>query len=143
MKNSGVWWLDPSTGPGPALNLPTLPTGWNYEGWAVIGGTPVSTGTFTSASGVDDSDTFSGTTGGPAFPGEDFLNNAPSGITFPTDLAGATIVISVEPNPDNSTTPFLLKPLVGTAPVDAADHILYNMSNNAVATNPTGSVSRQ
>ena len=139
---SGVWWLDPSAGPGATLTLPTLPSGWNYEGWAVINGTPVSTGTFTSASGADDADTFSGTEPGPPYPGEDFLVNAPSGLVFPTDLTGTTIVISVEPSPDNSAAPFLLKPLVGNVPSAAADHTLYNMDNNAGNTNPSGTVNR-
>jgi hypothetical protein len=139
---SGVWWLDPSAGPGVGLELPTLPSGWNYEGWAVIDGTPVSTGTFTSASGIDAADTFSGTEPGPPFPGEDFLLNAPMGLTFPTDLTNSTIVISVEPSPDNSTAPFLLKPLVGTVPSAAIDHTYYNMNNNAGNTNPTGTVNK-
>jgi hypothetical protein len=139
---SGVWWLDPAAGPGASLTLPTLPSGWNFEGWAVIDGTPVSTGTFSSASGVDASDTFSGAESGPPFPGEDFLNNAPSGLTFPTDLTSTTIVISVEPIPDNSTAPFLLKPLVGNVPSGALDHTLYTMNNNAANTNPTGTVNK-
>ncbi|NOU58560.1 anti-sigma factor [Marinifilum sp. JC070] len=141
-ENSGVWWLDPSAGPGAALNLPNLPAGWKYEGWAVIDGVPVTTGKFTSLDSADESAAFSGSQAGPPFPGEDFLMNAPSGLTFPTDLAGATVVISVEPEPDNSAAPFLLKPLVGMVPSDAADHTLYDMSNNAQATNPTGSVTR-
>ncbi len=141
-ENSGVWWLDPAQGPGPGLDLPTLPDGWVYEGWAVIDGTPVTTGRFTTASGSDDAATFSGSANGPAYPGEDFLNNAPAGLTFPTDLSGAPIVISVEPQPDNSPAPFTLKPLVGTAPNPAADHTLYDMNNNAEATNPTGTVTR-
>lgn len=142
-ENSGVWWLDPSGGPDAGLFLPSLPTGWKYEGWAVIGGTPVSTGTFSTVSGNDESDSFSGTVASaPPFPGEDFLMNAPSGLTFPVDLAGSTVVISVEPSPDNSSAPFLLKPLVGQVPAAAIDHTLYNMSNNATATNPTGVVSR-
>ena len=140
---SGVWWLDPSTGPGAGLNLPSLPAGWEYEGWAVVDGTPVSTGKFTSATGADDFSGFSGTAAaGPAFPGEDLLMNAPSGLTFPTDLTGNTVVISVEPSPDNSTAPFLLKPLVGMVPTGATDHTSYNMDNNAAATNPTGVVTR-
>ncbi len=141
-ENSGVWFLDPGAGPGASLSLPSLPAGWAYEGWAVIDGTPVTTGTFTSASGADDSAPFSGTEAGPAYPGEDFLNNAPSGLTFPTDLRGATIVVSVEPVPDNSPNPFTLKPLVGMTAADAADHTLLSMDNNAAATNPTGSATR-
>jgi hypothetical protein len=141
-EKSGVWFLDPATGPGPGLDLPTLPDGWKYEGWAVIGGTPVSTGTFTSASGADETALFSGAISGPAYPGEDFVENAPAGLSFPTDLAGTTVVISIEPSPDNSAAPFLLKPLV--APVDAAalDHTPYTMNNNAAATNPTGTATK-
>ncbi|WP_282124919.1 anti-sigma factor [Marinifilum flexuosum] len=141
-EKSGVWWLDPSGGPGAGLSLPTLPSGWKYEGWAVIDGVPVTTGKFTSVSGADDSAPFSGNQAGPPFPGEDFLMNAPTGVTFPTDLAGKTVVISVEPEPDNSAAPFLLKPLVGMVPADADDHTLYDMSNNSQATNPTGNVTR-
>jgi hypothetical protein len=131
---SGVWWLNPA-GPSATLELATLP-----EGWAVVDGTPVSTGTFTSVSGNDDAAPFSGTTASPAYSGEDFLMNAPSGLTFPTDLSSATIVISVEPSPDNSAAPFLLKPLVGAVPANATDRTLYGMNNNAAATNPTGTV---
>lgn len=142
-EKSGVWWLDPSAGPGASLSLPTLPAGWEYEGWAVIDGKPVTTGKFTSVSGADNSAPYSGTAAsGPPFPGEDFLMNAPDGLTFPTDLAGKTVVISVEPKPDNSAAPFLLKPLVGPVPAGAMDHTAYNMNNNASATNPTGSAKR-
>ena len=142
-ENSGVWFLDPGAGPGAGLSLPTLPAGWVYEGWAVIDGSPVTTGTFTSVSDFDDSDPYSGTEAGPPFPGEDFLNNAPSGVTFPTDLRGATIVVSVEPVPDNSSNPFTLKPLVGMTPADAIDHTLLAMDNNASATNPTGTATKK
>ena len=140
---SGVWWLNPTNGPSAGLSLPTLPAGWKYEGWAVIDGTAVSTGTFTSVSGADDDASFSGTeAAAPAYPGEDFLNNAPNGLSFPTDLSGGTVVISVEPSPDNSTAPFLLKPLVSAIPSNAEDRTVYTMDNNAEATNPFGSVSR-
>jgi len=141
-ENSGVWWLDPNAGPGAGLSLPILPAGWVYEGWAVIDGTPVTTGTFTAADVADGSAPYSGTMSGPPFPGEDFLNNAPNGVTFPTDLSGAKVVISVEPQPDNSAKPFLLKPLVGDVPAGALDHTLYDMMNNAVMSNPSGTATR-
>ena len=141
-EKSGVWWLDPMAGPGAGLDLPALPAGWEYEGWAVIDGMPLSTGKFTSVSGSDDASPYSGSTPGPAFPGEDFLMNAPTGLTFPTDLSGKTVVISVEPKPDNSTAPFLLKPLVGNVPSTTMGHTPYSMDNNASATNPTGTASR-
>ena len=77
-------------------------------------------------------------TAGPPFPGEDFLTNAPAGLSFPTDLAGGTAVISVEPEPDDSSAPFTLKPLVGPIPADAVDHETYTVGNNIMSF-PTGS----
>ena len=142
-ENSGVWWLNPDNGPGRGLELPELSEGWKYEGWAVIEGTPVSTGKFTSVTNADEAAPFSGTEAdGPPFPGEDFLLNAPSGLTFPVDLSGGKVVISVEPDPDNSPAPFLLKPLVADLADPATDHTLYPMSNNASASNPVGTASR-
>ena len=139
-ETSGIWWLNP-TGAAPAagLSLPTLPQGWVYEGWVVISGTPVTTGTFDSGSGADAFDGFSGTQGGPPFPGEDFLSNAPSGLSFPTDLSGGTAVISIEPFPDDSAAPFTLKPLVGAIPASSAPFTVYSMDNN-VSSFPSGSV---
>lgn len=139
-EKSGVWWLDLAAGPGAGLDLPELPQGWEYEGWAVVDGQPLSTGKFTSVTGSDDFNGFSGNAGGPPFPGEDLLNNAPAGLDFPVDLSGRTVAISIEPSPDNSAAPFVLKPLVGAVPADALDHTVYGMSNNALNTNPTGSI---
>ncbi len=139
---SGLWFINLATGsPTVGLNLPTLPAGWKYEGWAVINGKPISTGVFTSASGADASAIYSGTGGVPPFPGEDFIMNAPTGFTFPTNLSGGAAVISVEPFPDNSPFPFLLKPLVGAIPSTAVDHVTYNMAVNA-ASFPTGTAIR-
>lgn len=138
-ENSGIWFLDLSSGaPLAALTLPGLPTGWKYEGWAVINGSPVTTGTFTAVDTVDDAAPFSGPNAGPPFPGEDFLVNAPTGQTFPTDIAGGTAVISIEPFPDSDAAPFTLKPLTGGIPANATDHVDYSMDNNAGAF-PTGS----
>ena len=128
---SGIWFLALDGGSVPSLVLPELPTGWNYEGWGVVDGTPVTTGTFLSATGADDAAPFSGPKPGPAFPGEDFLVNAPEGLTFPTDLSGATVVISVEPSPDDSADPFTLKPLSGNADEDATDHVSYALNANS------------
>lgn len=111
-ETAGVWFMDP-TDMG-RLTLPTLPAGWAYEGWAVVDGTPWSTGTFTDADASDDSALYSGQDASPQVPGEDFVANAPAGSTFPLDLSGGMIVISVEPSPDDSTAPFTLKPLNAT-----------------------------
>ena len=140
---SGIWFLDLSIGsPEVGLTIPILPPGWKYEGWAVISGIPVTTGTFTAVDMVDEADPYSGPDPGPPFPGEDFLVNAPPGLTFPTDLSGMTGVISIEPDPDNSTAPFLLKPLVGGIPSNAMDHITYMMDSNVANSFPTGTAVR-
>ena len=141
-ENSGIWFLDLGSGsPAQGLFLPTLPAGWKYEGWTVINGTPVTTGTFTSTTSVDDADPYSSTMPGPPFPGEDFLNNAPTGLSFPTDIAGGVAVISIEPDPDNNVNPFTLKPLVGDIPMNATDHTNYGMNLN-VSSFPTGTANR-
>ncbi|MFI1770818.1 anti-sigma factor [Thalassobellus citreus] len=136
-ERSGVWFLDLSSGsPAVGLDLPVLPNGWKYEGWSVINGIPLSSGTFTNVDDFDDNAAttlFKGDLGdGPAFPGEDYLQNAPSGLTFPTDLRGATIVVSVEPYPDNSSAPFTLKPLAHVVPSDAVDHVTLTMGTGPV-----------
>lgn len=139
---SGIWFLDNSSGSAVAgLDLPELSAGWKYEGWVVIDGTPVTTGTFTDPSVADEAAPFSGTNGGPSYPGEDFLVNAPAGLTFPTDLRGTTAVISIEPDPDNSAAPFTLKPLAGAIPSTLSGNP-YSIDNNVSASFPTGSVSR-
>ncbi|MEM7126231.1 MAG: DM13 domain-containing protein [Chloroflexota bacterium] len=117
---NGIWWLDPTTGPGPGLDLPTLPAGWTYEGWVVGEDGPISTGTFTSVTGAD-SDAGGPTAGPedtPPFPGQDFVDPA-------IDLTGYSAVISIEPVPDNSPAPFAFKPLVD-----------INIENLTSATNP-------
>ena len=142
-ENSGIWFLSLATGsPAEGLDLPTLPAGWAYEGWAVIGGTPVTTGRFTATDAVDLSDPFSGVEAGPPFPGEDFLVNAPMGLSFPTDLAGATAVIPIEPEPDDSPAPFTLKPLVSMIAADATDHVTYSIPTN-LGSFPTGTATIQ
>jgi hypothetical protein len=140
-ENSGIWFLDISSGmPAAGLDLPILPDGWVYEGWVVIDGVPVTTGTFSDIASMDGFNGFSSTMAGPPFPGEDFLQNAPSGLSFPTDLAGGTAVISVEPVPDNSANPFAIKPLVKGIPTDAVDHTVYDLDVNMNL--PQGTASR-
>lgn len=135
---SGIWFINNSDGsPAPGLHLPVLPTGWRYEGWALINGVPVSTGSFMNGMMADNASPFSGPNPGPPFPGEDFITNAPGGLSFPTNLSGGMGVISVEPYPDNSPMPFLLKPLVRMIPNPAAQHFAYSMNLNP-GSFPTG-----
>ena len=141
----GVWFGTPGMPPVASLNLPILNAGWKYEGWVVSGGVPISTGTFTMTNTADDNvgdiNGFSETgSNGPQLPGEDFFRNAPEGVIFPLDVREKTVVISVEPFPDNSTAPFLLKPLVGTARTETAP-VSYPFEFNNTSF-PSGSVSR-
>ncbi len=140
-ENSGIWWLNPA-GPNPSLSIPSLTSGWKYEGWVVIDNIPVSTGTFTKVMEQDDHNRYGANLASPPFPGEDFLFNPPNGLVFPLDLSGSTAVISIEPDPDNSTAPFLLKPLIGSIPNGATDHISYPMGNNMHNTMITGVASK-
>jgi hypothetical protein len=137
---SGIWFQDPDGRPG--LDLPALPAGWRYEGWVVMQDQWLSTGKFERGDAADQSAQFSGALPGPAFPGEDFLTNAPQGLTFPTDLSSHKVVITVEPVPDNSAEPFFLKPLFTVTPVHPFDHAVYTMSNQAEITLPAGLASR-
>ncbi len=139
---NGIWFGNPGTPPTASLNLPTLPDGWIYEGWVVGEGGPISTGTFTEFGAVDDSNDFSGTENnvGPPIPGEDFFLNAPGGETFPLDVRGRTVVISVEPVPDNSTDPFAAKPLTGVAGQDTAPET-YDFGQN-FGSLATGTITR-
>ena len=118
--NSGVWFIEiENRAAVQGLQLPELPAGWIYEGWAVIDGQPVTTGRFLDPGAVDDFNGFSGTDGtGPPFPGEDFIQNAPEGLEFPTDLSGSTIVVSIEPEIDDSPLPFAFKPLAIEVPAN-------------------------
>jgi len=143
---NGLWFGTPGMPPLPALTLPTLEPGWKYEGWVVVDGVgPLSTGTFTSFDVADDNagatTSFSGTANiGPAIPGEDFFNNAPDGFEFPLDVRNRAIVVSVEPYPDNSAAPFLLKPLTGTAGTETAP-TAYPLTFST-STFPSGNVTR-
>lgn len=116
---SGVWFIEIVDGaPAQGLEVPVLPAGWVYEGWVVIDGEPFSTGRFTDPGAPDDFAGYSGEAGTPPFPGEDFVANAPEGFEFPTDVRGSDVVLSIEPEVDDSPAPFVLKPLATTIPAD-------------------------
>ncbi len=122
-----------SAGPGPSLDLPELPAGWVYEGWVVGPDGPVTTGRFTALD-MPDSDgagPAAGPDGAPPFPGSDFVDPELSVI-------GGAVVISVEPEPDDSPAPFLLKPLVAMDVPDAGAGTNVELANQAGTTNPSG-----
>ena len=148
---SGVWWVDVADAElgmtAPGVYLPYAPAGWNYEGWVVFDGQPLTTGRFIRNSGYDlddmpDSDSpeyspYNGTDPVPRWPGEDFIRNPPEGLTFPTDIRGNDLFISIEPSPDDSALPFALHALTGTVPIEGEFHTTYELTNNS-GSYPTG-----
>lgn len=121
---SGLWFVDSLDAGTPAagLDFPVLYGGWIYEGWIQVNGNYLSTGRFSNPAAADLFSGFSGASAGYPFPGEDFLNNAPSGFTFPLDLRGAKVLISLERRSGD---------LTGTAP----NIILYSADIPANAVN--------
>ena len=138
-ETSGIWYIElTEDGPMPGLQLAPLPPSFEYEGWVIVDGTPLSTGKFRDVAAADSENPFSGPKEGKPFPGEDFLRNAPAGRTFPIDLRGKAAAISIEPVPDDSAGTFALKPLIGSIPGDAEPLVNYQLENQAAGF-PTGS----
>jgi len=154
-ENSGLYWYIPSTGQ-PGLKLPTLPSGWKYEGWVTLignsGEVDVSTGTFSNVNNADDFDSYSSNINpGPDFPGEDFVNTSILsqlyGITTYPNLLNREVFITIQPVFDNtsgdgfSVTPFVLRPLVGTVTQEAGSGGTNTMQINT-ASFPVGRVTK-
>jgi len=130
----GIWWLA-MPGPVAGLTLPALPDGWLYEGWVAGPDGPVSTGTFSEASGADSDigGPTAGPEGTPPFPGQDF-------ITPPVSVVGLSAVISVEPDPDNSPVPFGIKPLIDDNIEDVGRGGSQDMANTIADNQPSGTL---
>lgn len=140
--SQGIWFLDPTGGsPAASLDLPQLPEGWTYEGWvvntAVNTPAPTTTGRFRNLDEADSDGAgeASGPKGAPPFPGQDFID--PS-----IELANGDyrVVISVEPEPDNSDKPFALKPLLDKKIEDVGAGTPQSLSKNGQMALPTGSI---
>ena len=133
----GIWWLVPGAdGMAPGLSLPALPEGWVNEGWVAGADGPVSTGTFgaVDAADADGAGETAGPDGSPPFPGQDFIDPA---IVL---TGGYAAVISVEPVPDDSPMPFVIKPLVDMTIDDVMAPDTQEMANAAASNLPSGSV---
>jgi len=142
-ENSGLWYIDNVSGISTAgLVVPTLESGWLYEGWIRVNGNYYSTGTFSSPSASDDTSRYSSNLQpSPTFPGEDFLVGAPSGVTFPLDLSGEYTMITLEPSPDEAPdSPTSFKILEAAIPSDATDHTVYQLTSTVSSALPSGTV---
>jgi hypothetical protein len=101
-----------------------------YEGWVVIGETPVTTGKFQDPASGDYFDLYSGKDTPYPFPGEDFLSNPPRGSKFPTNLSGSEVFVTVEPVIDDDPGPFQFMVLRGKVPLKASDDVPYSVSDS-------------
>jgi len=124
------------------LELPELSGDWMYEAWVIFGSDTVSIGTFINPIGADDSSKYgAGFAGGYNFPGEDFISNPPAGVSFPTDLTGVELFVTIDPiHPENGNNPFNLIPFKTTIPANAVSGQVYYMDNNT-SSFPTGNYS--
>ena len=132
--NSGIWFLTyKSAGVyETGLRLPELPTGWTYKGWVKVSGSYLSIGEFKTDAGNDGGNPYVGANPMPAYPGEDFLLNAPTGFTFPLDLAGQEVMISVEPIGYAKNKPFPLFLLKGAIPNPGNNTTSFSLENNYI-----------
>lgn len=141
-EKSGVWFVELLNNTASAgLNLPPVPAGCAYQGWVITNGQTISTGKFTVLDDSDLDDTYSDELAAPKFPGEDFIKEPPAGFTFPLDLSGASLFITLESSADVSDLPAGVKVLQATIPADAAASTTYQMQpvNNTIPS-PSGSL---
>ena len=141
--NSGVWFMTEEGNTG--LTLPTLEPAWAYEGWVDFNGTWVSTGTFYNVNTKDNSNKYSGNETSPDFPGEDFNNSteAPSGVSFPMDLAAKEIKITIEPAVDfDPENPFGLTVLTAVVPSPSIVKTTQPMESR-VSDLPSGTMTKE
>jgi hypothetical protein len=133
---SGLWFVEGSkNSPTAGLSLPLLPQGWRYEGWIEAGGTLISTGAFREGNGADSARPYSNSDT-PLFPGEDFQENAPDGVSFPLNPAGGKVYVTVEPFPDDTVDPYGFFVLSGSIPSIPVAESAYPLMSNLTA--PTG-----
>jgi len=102
---NGIWFGIPGAPPewGRLLSLRYLPDGWRYEGWVVAGDSAISIGRFRFVSEADSDGPgpAAGPDAVPEYPGQDFIDP-------PMNLDGCGVMITIEPEPDNSPEPFTM-----------------------------------
>ncbi len=137
-SNSGVWFVEAGATPTVGLkNLPALPGTWRYEGWIVDQSmnTYYSTGKFarTDSADYDGPGPNAGTIGaGYNFPGEDFVRGSFHPNLTSTQYA---FLVTIEPFPDNSPSPFFLHLLKTSPPLSVTrTQSLQNVMATSAAT---------
>ncbi|MCP4726091.1 MAG: anti-sigma factor [bacterium] len=141
-EKSGIWFQDEIVAeePVPGIIAFDLESDWEYECWITVDGIELSTGKFDLPGAGDNSIEYLGDGSIPFLPGEDFINNAPAGLTFPLDLSGASIKITLESEKDDDRhAPSLLILFTGQVPFDAVINVNYTLTNQS-STLPSGTI---
>lgn len=135
---SGIWFVDSVDQQMTAgLDLPELYSGWRYEGWVEVNGVLISTGRFSLTRGADQRNFFGGASDPLPYPGEDFIDDPsdpPIGLTFPLNLQGAKLYLSLEVNDGRSagTSPNIIL-FETTVPATAQSRVSYTLANTAAS----------
>lgn len=134
-EGSGVWAV--SVDGDPLLQLPPLNTVYAWEHYMIIDGQTLTMGRFNNPAARDFANLYSGPEMAPQFPGEDFVANAPAGLTFPADLAGARLLLTLEPILDDTVAPSQLVVLEAILPAGLQGGEIIELTNRT-ADFPTG-----
>lgn len=136
-ETSGFWFMDLDG--AATLSLPDTTGALVYETFVEIGGQAVPVGHFERGDQVDDANQFSSDqVDAPERPGEDLLMNAPEGLTFPTDLSGARVTISLEGRSNDFVTRSQLIVLEAFLPAGLTADMIVPLENVAAGTFPSG-----
>jgi hypothetical protein len=140
-ETSGIWFVDKDSAGNmiAGLTLPALPKGWFYQGWIEKDGRKFVTGHFQDIEDFDLDAPYSDTTATVyEFPGEDFLLNPPDGVTFPLDLQGAKVYITLQPKYDLMGS-YGFRILEGQVTVGSVPGTVYQLQMMTI-TPPSGTV---
>jgi len=135
---SGVWAIDAEG--NPTLDLPEATAGYVYEHFIFIEGREIIMGRFNVTDELDSVNAYiDDLFPPPEVPGDDFLRNDPAGLTFPTNLGGSRLIVTLEPRILDNIHPSQLVVLEATLPLGLVGGETITMFNRT--TNfPTGTV---
>jgi hypothetical protein len=152
-QTSGIWVAktDGQKLSGPGLNAPVAPKGWIYEAQVKFKDQIVAMGRFSDPKDKDNLSLFTPNADrNPSFPGEDYLQGAPSrlGLDFPAKLASGEwkVIISLEPDIEGQDPTgddiFFLQPFTADIPQDAEAYKEYELKLDT-STFPSGTATLQ
>jgi len=138
---SGIWFvdIDSTNSYVPSLNISgqTDTSGWRYVILVTQNSQTFSLGSFIDPLGACDDSTYSGTL--PIrFPGQNLVQNAPAGLTFPISLAGAEVSIYVKPTKGSFKDLPGLKLLNATVPSVIQQKLLVSLNKADQKALPAG-----